>query len=96
MQWISNAKRNQALKEGSVFELKGIESRIVIHKIHGCGNELYLSFHDLDISSADLLTEDFEEAVEEAKKVITKKLSRISNDVYIFVSDDTDNNFVRY
>ena len=40
MEWISNAKFNHELTDGTIFRFKG-NMDICIHNIHGLGNKYY-------------------------------------------------------
>lgn len=97
MQWKSNARWNQDVKEGTIFTLKDDSVSISIHKIHGIGNDKwYLSCRTLGISQFGLNTEDFDLAVEDAKAIIQTKLEMLSQNFAGFLSDDTENKIVRY
>lgn len=98
MQWKSNAKFNQPAEEGSIFSLKTEApcARVVIHKIHGCGNSWYLSCPLLDIDDKPLNTEDFNTAVEHAKVVVRTNLNLLLDTYAPFATDTSENEIVRY
>ena len=95
MEWKSNARYNQPVESGTVFELKG-SSRIAIHTVHGLGEQWYLSCYPLCIDNVPLNTEDFNTAVENAKAIIRKKLHEILDTYAVFASDASENEIVRY
>ena len=70
LEWKSSARWNEDLDKGSIFELKDNKLGISIHHYVGCGNNWHLSCKALKMSDRSLETEDFEEAVEKAKKII--------------------------
>ena len=88
MKFKSNAKYNEEPKTGSIFALKYNSLKIVIHKYVGYGNALFLNCSALNISNRDLGTEDFEEAVSKAKKIIMREVEKIREDSYRFYSDN--------
>ena len=95
MEWISNAKSNQELTEGTVFKLKG-RTDICIHNIHGLGNEFFLTCRHLGVESRDLKTENFNVAVENTKVIVQHKLKVLSELYADFIEGESDNVFVRY
>lgn len=95
MQWKSNASYNQPPESGTIFTLKS-NARIVIHKLHGVGEEWYLSCIDLSIEKKNLGTVDFEDAVRKAQVVVFDALKHILSLYGKFPSDDSVNEIVRY
>lgn len=96
MQWKSNAKYGQELTDGSIFELKESGISIKIHKIAGCGGGLYLTCRDFGFVQRNLDTEDFDEAVENAKSLILKRANFLSKEALKFHDDESKNEFMRY
>lgn len=98
MQWKSNARYNQPPESGTIFSLKTEtpNSRIVIHKIHGCGEGWYLSCPPLAIDAEPLNTEDFNTAVENAKAKVFDALKHLLALYGAFPSDNSENEIVRY
>lgn len=60
-------------------------TKICIHKIHGCGDGWYLSCHNLQITDHDLKNADFEKALENAKEVIANEFSALRRDIEKFI-----------
>ena len=96
MEWISNAKFNQDLKEGTIFTLKGAKVSICIHKIYGLGDRFYLTCRNLNIEQMELNTADFDLAVENATVIIREKLKMLNEYFSEFLTDESENIFVRY
>lgn len=95
MEWVSNAKFGQPAESGTVFSVKHLHS-IKIHKYKGCGDKWFLSCPILNMDTWELDTEDFDEAVKTAKKIIKERIEKI-NEAYIpFTNDESENIFVRY
>lgn len=89
MKFKSNANFNKEHKTGSIFTLKDNSLGISIHKYVGCGDELFLNSKALSIYDYDLETEDFDEAVSKAKKVIMSEVKKIREDSDRFYSDNS-------
>ena len=95
MEWKSNARCNQDLTEGTMFDYKG-KIGICIHKIHGLGNRIYLTCTKLSIAAFGLDTDDFNIAVEKAKVIVREKLILLNDACLAFLDDESENVFVRY
>ena len=96
MEWISNAKCGQELNTGTIFNAKKIGLRVTIHKLHGLGNDWYLTSRDLGIERENLRTEDFEQAIQRAKDIVRLKLFTLNQIFKDFLEDDTETTFTRY
>ncbi len=88
MEFKSNARYEEKLEDGSIFELKDNSLKLSIHKYVGCGDNLYLSCYELEISRKDLETEDFNEAVSKAKDIISAEVKKIREEAYRFCMDN--------
>lgn len=83
-------KRN---KRDSIFYLKGNDIGICIHKLVGCGNMMFLNCRQLNIMDYDLCTDDFGQAVKNAKEIILKTVNKIAFSANSFAFDDTSIEF---
>lgn len=96
MEWKSNARYHQEVNEGTIFDLKGFDVKVSIHRIHGCGNSLYFSCPALNLQSVPLNTGYFDAAVLKTKIIIKEKLELLNKNFGAFITDDTENIIVRY
>lgn len=98
MEWISNAKLSQKVEDGSVFRLRMNEEEIgvVIHHYAGCGNLWFLTCKIVDCNIMSLETENFDEAVVKAQKIIDKKLNEIYFRLREFTLNVGENIMVKY
>lgn len=64
---------------------KNSRYRICIHKIIGYGDGWYLSVANLSINDLDLKTNNFEEAVFNAKKEVKERLEEIQEHYKAFI-----------
>lgn len=83
-------------KKGTIFELKDNKLRIIIHKIHGCNDALFLSCYKLGIEDKDLQTEDFNIAVNKSKELIRQRIEYLLSESKRFTGDDSDIRFSDY
>ena len=98
MEWISNAKFSQKAEDGGVFRLRinGEEIGVTIHQYAGCGSLWFLTCKIMDYDAMSLGTEDFDEAVAKAQKIIDKKLNEIYFRLREFTLNVGENVMVKY
>lgn len=80
----------QVNKKKTIYNLKANTLGICIHKYVGCGDNLYLSCHKLNIQGRDLYTEDMNEAVKNAQGIISEILRDITMNARAFILDDSE------
>lgn len=95
LKWKSNARYDEEVEKGSIFELKDNKLGILIHHYIGCGNNWYLSCKALGIRNKNLETENFGEAVVKAKVIIWHEVNLLSFYMDNF-KDGDENILVRY
>lgn len=95
MKFKSNARYKEKLEDGSIFDLKDNSLKLSIHKYAGCGNDLFLSCYELGISTKNLETEDFNEAVSKSKEIVSERVKHLREEAYRFCMD-THVEIVRY
>lgn len=95
VEWISNARLGEAASCGSVFSLNQEKVGLSIHKLIRCGDELYLNCYPLGIENLSLNTNDFNEAVERAKRLVADRLRRLQELYVTFLTDTTGATFVK-
>lgn len=61
LKWKGNQKYNHDISKATILDLDG-PLKVSIHKIVGCGEEIYLSCYPLSISRLNLNTESWDEA----------------------------------
>lgn len=98
MEWISNAKFSQKIEDGSVFRLRmnGEEIGVTIHQYVGCGNLWFLTCKIIGCDTMSLETENFDEAVAKAQKIIDKKLNETYFRLREFTLNFGENVMVKY
>lgn len=74
----------------TIFDLKDNALGICIHKYVGCGNNLYLTCHKMNINTYDLFTEDMGEAIRKSQEIISKTLMELTLNAKAFILDDSD------
>ena len=77
-------------KTKTIFDLKDNALGICIHKYVGCGNNLYLTCHRMNIDAYDLFTEDMEEAIRKSQGIISETLREFTLNAKAFILDNSD------
>lgn len=72
------------------FRVNDNDLDIVIHKYVGCGDELYLTCYKLKIDCMSLHTNDINEAVQIAKKIIRGCIESLVKESEKFLRDDSE------
>lgn len=90
MKFINQGGRN------TIFDLANNDLRICIHKLHGLGDELFLNCHAMNMKDIDLNTEDFMEAVENAKKIISERVNYFVSESSKFIDDHSEIEFSKW
>ena len=75
--------------------MKDNSLKLSIHKYVGCGNDLFLSCCELGISTKNLETENFNEAVSKSKEIVSERVKHLREEAYRFCMD-THVEIVRY
>lgn len=95
MQWIaSSLSRGEPIEKAGVFELKGNDLDIMIHR-NTVFDGLFLTCKKLGINQRFLGEVSFDEAVEKAKQIIQQRIEFLHNKAFKFVLDGTENERVR-
>ena len=78
--WKGNQKYNEDISKATIRTIEQ-PLHMSIHKYIGCGDELFFDCKELGINCVDLKTEDFDEAEENAMKVLDKKCKQLMEKV---------------
>lgn len=89
MKFKSNAKYNEPVESGTIFEGKVGKMSISVHRIIHCEG-WYLSCPDMRISQMNLKSDTLIGAIEESKAVLKKTVERMMNDVNSFCTEEIE------
>lgn len=95
LEWKSNARYNEEVEKGSIFNLMHNKLGISIHHYIGCGKLWFFSCVALRIDKHCLETEDLEEAITKAKNIIGIKMQELNFFAQSFIEGE-ENILVRY
>lgn len=80
MKFISNAKYNQPVESGSIFEAKAGRLRISVHRIHHLDG-WYLTCQEIRIHQHKLKSDGFINATKEAREIIKSVIDVMKEDI---------------
>ncbi len=89
MKFKSNARYNESVEGGTIFEGKIGNTRISVHRIVNCYG-WYLSCPDLRISQMELKSDTLMSAIEESKEVLKKVVEDLSKDIDYFCKSEIE------
>ena len=88
MKFRSNARYEELLENGTVFDLNGSKLRICIHRLVGIQDEWFLDCAALRLSNVDLQEKEFDKAVNKSKSIIGNKIKELQEE-FNKIADDT-------
>lgn len=77
LEWKSNARCNDNVEDGTIFELKNNDLGVSLHKDAEWGDNWVVSCKALGIKAHGLSTKDFEKAVDNARDYICAKFAEL-------------------
>ena len=89
MKFKSNARYNEPVESGTIYEGRIGNMRITVHRIHHCEG-WYLSCPNLQISQMKLKSDTFMGAIKESKVVLKKTVEDLMNDVNVFCEENIE------
>ena len=81
MKYTSNAKYNEPVESGTIFETTNGTIDICVHKYVGCGDTLYLSSNAVGIRNRKLKSEKIINAIHEAEIIVKEKVKMMEKDI---------------
>ena len=86
MKFKSNARYNEPVESGTIYEGRIGNMRISVHRIHHCEG-WYLSCPNLQISQMKLKSDTLMGAIEESKTVLKNMAEGLINDINAFCKE---------
>ena len=89
MKYISNAKYGEPVESGTIYRS---DSRldICVHKLHGCGETLYMNCRALDIVDRRLSSTSVIAAINEAQSLVKRELDLISKEMNTILNSEIE------
>ena len=89
MKFKSNARYNEPVESGTIYDGKIGNMRISVHRIIHCDG-WYLSCPEVRISQMELKSDTLIGAIKESKKVLKKAVEKLMNDVNAFCEENIE------
>lgn len=81
MKYISNAKYGEPVETGTIYRGDSERLPICVHKIHGCGEMLYMNCQTLNIRDRKLNSTSVIAAINEAQSIAKRELDLLSKEL---------------
>ena len=90
MKYISNAKYGEPVASGTIYRGDNKKLGICVHRIHGCGETLYMSCRALCIVDRELNSTSVMSAISEAQLLVKQELDSLSKELNIILNSDIE------
>lgn len=90
MKYISNAKYGEPLETGSIYRGDNKRLGICVHRIHGCGETLYMSCQALGIMDRELNSTSVISAINEAQSLVKQELDLLSKELNSILNSEIE------
>nr|DAH99468.1 MAG TPA: hypothetical protein [Caudoviricetes sp.] len=81
MKYISNSKYGEPVESGTIYRGDNKRLGICVHRIHGCGETLYMSCRALGIMDRQLNSTSVMSAISEAQSLVKQELDLLSKEL---------------
>lgn len=90
MKYISNAKYGEPVETGTIYRGDSERLPICVHKIHGCGEMLYMNCQTLDIRDRKLNSTSVIAAINEAQSIVKCELDLLSKELNSILNSEIE------
>ena len=90
MKYISNAKYGEPVETGTIYRGDNKRLGICVHRLHGCGETLYMDCLALGIMDRKLNSTSVITAINEAQSLVSKKLDLLSKELNSILNSEIE------
>ena len=90
MKYISNAKYGDPVETGTIYRGDNKRLGICVHRLHGCGETLYMDCMALGIMNRKLNTTSVISAINEAQSLVKQELDLLSNELNTILNSEIE------
>lgn len=90
MKYISNAKYGEPAETGTIYRGDSERLPICVHKIHGCGETLYMNCQTLNIRDRKLNSTSVIAAINEAQSLVKRELDLLSEELNSILNSEIE------
>ena len=90
MKYISNAKYGEPVETGTIYRGDNKRFDICVHKIHGCGEILYMNCQTLNIHDRRLNSTSVIAAINEAQSLAKQELDLLGKELNLILNSEIE------
>ena len=90
MKYISNAKYGEPVETGTIYSGDNKRLSICVHRLHGCGETLYMNCRALGIKDKRLNSTSVITAINEAQSLAKQKLDLLSKELNSILNSEIE------
>jgi hypothetical protein len=90
MKYISNAKYGEPVESGTIYRGDNKRLGICVHRIHGCGETLYMNCRALGIVDRKLNSTSVMSAISEAQLLVKQELDSLSKELNTILNSNIE------
>lgn len=90
MKYISNAKYGEPVETGTVYRGDNKRLSICVHRLHGCGETLYMDCRALGIMDKKLNSTSAISAINEAQSLVKQELDLLSKELNTILNGEIE------
>ena len=90
MKYISNAKYGEPVETGTIYIGDNKILSICVHRLHGCGETLYMNCRELGIMDRKLNSTSVISAIDEAQSLVKQELDLLSNELNTILNSEIE------
>lgn len=90
MKYISNAKYGEPVEAGTIYRSENKKINICVHKIHGCGEVLYMNCQTLGIKDKELNSTSIVSAINEAQSLVKRELDLLNKEFNVILNSEIE------
>ena len=90
MKYISNAKYGEPVETGTIYRCDNKRLGICVHRLHGCGETLYMDCKALGIMDRKLNTTSVISAINEAQSLAKQELDLLSKELNTILNSEIE------
>ena len=90
MKYISNAKYGEPVETGTIYGCDNKRLGICVHRLHGCGETLYMDCLALGIMDRKLNSTSVITAINEAQSLVKQELDLLSKELNSILNSEIE------
>ena len=90
MKYISNANYGEPVEKGTIYTFDNKILSICVHRLHGCGETLYMNCRELGIMDRKLNSTSVISAINEAQSLVKQELDLLSKELNSILNSEIE------